>query len=761
LIVFVGIWFIAHLVLMIPMLIAHFATASGEAFAEDAFEDAQLAIALMSMAAALIAARLTARFVDRRPVADYGLRFDRMWWRDYAFGLFAGAALMAFIFFVLLVGGWIDVAPIQLTSAVAATLLFNFLLHFAVGVGEELFSRGAPLLMLEEAFAWRWWPRIVATVIATLLTSSFFGFMHAGNPNATSISTIHLIFAGIVLAIPVLLTRQLAISMGMHTTWNVVQGAVFGFAVSGQDVDAPLLDSVPTGPRYLTGGAFGPEAGVLSLVAECLFVAAVVVWVKRTRGEARILPPPERIAVRPAPEYHPPVMAIASVNPATNETIATFEPLTAADIERRLQRAMEAFAVNRARRFEERAERMRKAADILENRAEEFARTITLEMGKPITAAVAEVKKCAMVCRHYAEHAEQYLAPEHIKTDASESYVRFDPLGAILAVMPWNFPFWQVFRFAAPALMAGNVGLLKHASNVPQCAVAIEDILREAGFDRGEFQTLLITSDQVAILLEDERVKAATLTGSEPAGASVASSAAKGIKKSVLELGGSDPFVVMPSADLEAAVKTGVKARIVNNGQSCIAAKRFIVHEDIADEFEQKFVAAMESLTVGDPMQETTDIGPLATPQIADDIARQVDASVAAGAKLLTGGKRLRDRGNFYAPTILSDIPVSAPAYAEETFGPVASLFRVKDADEALKLANATPFGLGASVWTKDRDEAERFIAGIESGQVFINAMVASDPRMPFGGVKHSGFGRELGVYGIREFVNIKTVWVA
>jgi succinate-semialdehyde dehydrogenase/glutarate-semialdehyde dehydrogenase len=601
----------------------------------------------------------------------------------------------------------------------------------------------------------------VATALAMLVTSSVFGLMHAGNPNASAVSNVNLIVAGVALAIPVLLTRQLAISMGAHTTWNFVQGAVFGFPVSGQDLATPIVDSEPTGPLHLTGGAFGPEAGVLALVAEVLFIIAVVVYVKRTRGAARVLPPPERIAAPAVPEYHRPAMPIASVNPATGETVATFEALTAGDIERKLQRAVEAFEVNRARSFAERAERMLKAAEILETRAGDYARLITLEMGKPITAAVAEVKKCATVCRHYAQHAEEYLAPEHIATDAQESYVRFDPLGCVLAVMPWNFPFWQVFRFAAPALMAGNVGLLKHASNVPQCAVAIEDILREAGFDRGEFQTLLIASEQVAALLDDERVKAATLTGSEPAGASVASTAAKRIKKSVLELGGSDPFVVMPSADLDAAVKTGVKARIVNNGQSCIAAKRFIVHESIADEFQSRFVAAMEALTVGDPTSEATDVGPLATPQIVEDIARQVDESVAAGAKLLTGGKRLRDRGNFYAPTILTDIPQSAPAYAEETFGPVASLFRVADTEEAVRLANATPFGLGASVWTSDRAEAERFIEGIESGQVFVNAMVASDPRMPFGGVKHSGFGRELGVYGIREFVNIKTVWVA
>jgi succinate-semialdehyde dehydrogenase / glutarate-semialdehyde dehydrogenase len=454
-------------------------------------------------------------------------------------------------------------------------------------------------------------------------------------------------------------------------------------------------------------------------------------------------------------------MAIASVNPATGETFATFEPLTRADVELKLQRAVTAFEINRKRTFAERAGLMHRAAAILDARAAEYARTITLEMGKPITAAVAEIQKCAFVCRHYADHAEQYLADEHVKTHAAESYIRFDPLGAILAVMPWNFPFWQVFRFAAPALMAGNVGLLKHASNVPQSALAIEDVFREAGFDRGEMQTLLIGADQVAQLLDDERVKAATLTGSEPAGASVASAAAKQIKKSVLELGGSDPFVVMPSANLAEAVKIGVKARTVNNGQSCIAAKRFIVHENVADEFEKRFVAGMDALRVGDPTDEATEIGPLAMPQIVNDLEKQVAASVEAGAKLLTGGKRIGERGNFYAPTVLSDIPRSAPAYAEELFGPVASMFRVRDVEEAIEIANATPFGLGASVWTNDENERAVLIAGIESGQVFVNAMVASDPRLPFGGVKHSGFGRELGVYGIREFVNMKTVWVA
>jgi len=401
---------------------------------------------------------------------------------------------------------------------------------------------------------------------------------------------------------------------------------------------------------------------------------------------------------------------------------------------------------------------MRKTAEILENRKNDLGRLITIEMGKPVKAAVAEVAKCANACRYYAEHAEGYLADEHVKTEAQETFIRYEPLGTILAVMPWNFPFWQVFRFAAPALMAGNVALLKHASNVPQCALAIEKVFRDAGFTDGEFQTLLIGSEQVERMIIDPRVKAVTLTGSEPAGASVASIAAKHIKKAVLELGGSDPFIVMPSASLEDAVATAVKARIVNNGQSCIAAKRFIVHESIAVDFEKRFVAAMEALKVGDPLDESTDVGPLATPQIADDIEKQVSDSVNAGAQLLTGGKR---DGNYYAPTVLARIPPDAPAAREETFGPVASLFRVPDIDSAITIANDTPFGLGASVWTNDRAEMDRFIDGIDTGQVFINAMVASDPRIPFGGTKHSGFGRELGAYGIREFVNVKTVWVA
>jgi succinate-semialdehyde dehydrogenase/glutarate-semialdehyde dehydrogenase len=454
-------------------------------------------------------------------------------------------------------------------------------------------------------------------------------------------------------------------------------------------------------------------------------------------------------------------MAIATINPATGETLRTFDPLRDAEIEDKLQKSVEAAKRNRARTFDERSQRMRRVSELLDERKKKYGRLITTEMGKPVTAAIAEVAKCAVTCRYYADHAAEFLADEHVKTEAQETFVRYQPLGPIIAVMPWNFPFWQVFRFAAPALMAGNVGLLKHSSNVPQSALAIEEVIRDAGFTDCEFQTLLITAEQVSKLLNDDRVKAATLTGSEPAGVSVASTAAKKVKKSVLELGGSDPFVVMPSANLEEAVKTGVKARIVNNGQSCIAAKRFIVHDNIAQEFETKFTAAMNALKIGDPLDESTEIGPLAMPQIVRDIADQVERSVAAGAKLLAGGKRIGDRGNFYAPTVLGNVPRNSAAACEETFGPVASIFRVRSAEEAIEVANDTKFGLGASVWTGDRAEAERFINGIESGQVFINAMVASDPRVPFGGVKHSGFGRELGVHGIREFVNIKTVWIA
>jgi len=451
---------------------------------------------------------------------------------------------------------------------------------------------------------------------------------------------------------------------------------------------------------------------------------------------------------------------IASINPANGETLATFEPMSDSQIEEKLQRAADAFAAHRKTSFVDRAAKLNRAAEILDGDAEKFARMMALEMGKPIRGGVAEARKCAMCCHFYAENAERFLADEIVETDAQHSFVRHQPIGVVLAIMPWNFPFWQVIRFAAPALMAGNVGLLKHASNVPQCALALEEIFRSAGFG-DTFQTLLIRSDKVERVLSDPRIRAATLTGSEPAGSSVAATAGKLIKKTVLELGGSDPLIVMPTADLAQAVRIGAQARCVNSGQSCIAAKRFIVHEKIYDEFERGFADAMNALKVGDPLDEATDIGPLATPDILDGLDEQVRKTVAAGARVVIGGERLDRRGSFYPPTILADIAKDSPAYHEEFFGPVALLFRVRDIDEAIALANDTPFGLGASAWTNDAAERDRFIDEIESGQVFINAMVASDPRLPFGGVKRSGYGRELSRDGIREFVNIKTVWIA
>ncbi len=454
-------------------------------------------------------------------------------------------------------------------------------------------------------------------------------------------------------------------------------------------------------------------------------------------------------------------MAIATINPATGETIKTFEPLTQAEIEIKLQKASAAFTGQKRTSFSERAGKMLEAARILESEKERLGRLATTEMGKTLEAAIAEVVKCALACRYYAEHAESFMAPQTIATNATHSYIRYEPIGPVLAVMPWNFPYWQVFRFAAPALMAGNVSLLKHSSNVPQCALAIEDIFQRAGFPEGCFQTLLIGSEQVEAVLTDRRVKAATLTGSEPAGRSIAAIAGKELKKVVLELGGSDPFIVMPSAHLEEAIKTAVKARIINNGQSCIAAKRFIVAESIADEFEHGFVAGMEALKVGDPLEAATDIGPLATGKILEELDEQVQQAVAAGAKLLTGGKRLDRPGNYYAPTVLTTIPKTSPTYYEELFGPVAQLFRVKDLQEAIELANDSPFGLGSSAWTNDEAERQCFISELEAGQVFINGMVASDPRMPFGGVKNSGYGRELSQAGLLEFLNIKSVWIS
>ena len=453
-------------------------------------------------------------------------------------------------------------------------------------------------------------------------------------------------------------------------------------------------------------------------------------------------------------------MAIASINPGTGETLKTFKALSAAQIEEKLQLAAETFRTYRHTPMSERARMMQRAGDILETDKLRLGKMMTAEMGKPIKAAVAEAEKCAWVCRYYAENAEQHLADQVVETNARKSYVHFQPLGPVLAVMPWNFPFWQVFRFAAPALMAGNVGLLKHASNVPQCALAIEDIFTRAGFPKGAFQTLLVGSDAVEGLLNDRRVVAATLTGSEPAGRSVGATAGKQIKKTVLELGGSDPFIVMPSANLDEAVTTAVKARTINNGQSCIAAKRFIVASEIYDEFERRFVEEMRALKIGDPMEESTEIGPLATPQIVNDLDEQVKKAVASGARVLTGGRKIDRPGNFYEPTVLVDLDLNAEVSCEEIFGPVAMLFRAPDIDEAIRIANATQFGLGSSAWTNDANEQAQFIEELEAGSVFINGMVASDPRLPFGGVKNSGYGRELAEFGIREFVNIKTVWV-
>ena len=454
-------------------------------------------------------------------------------------------------------------------------------------------------------------------------------------------------------------------------------------------------------------------------------------------------------------------MAIATINPATGETLKTFTPLTDAEIETKLALAARTFESYRQTTFEQRSQWLNKAAEILERDTLKYARIMTTEMGKTLQSAIAEAQKCAKVCRFYAEQAPNFLADVPIDSDASKSYVAYQPLGTILAVMPWNFPFWQVFRFAAPALMAGNVGILKHASNVPQCALAIESILSQAGFPEGAFQTLLIGASQVKAIIEDDRVKAATLTGSEPAGAALASAAGQQIKKVVLELGGSDPFIVLESADLESAVATAVKARMLNNGQSCIAAKRFIVAENIRDRFQTKLIEQFQSLTIGDPMEKDTDIGPLATDSIRSELDVQVKAAVEQGAKVVIGGESISDRpGNYYPPTILTDIPVDSSTAQEEFFGPVALLFGVKDIDEAIALANNIPFGLGGSAWTNDSTEIERLTREIEAGAVFINGMVKSDPRLPFGGIKRSGYGRELSSQGIHEFVNVKTVWI-
>jgi succinate-semialdehyde dehydrogenase / glutarate-semialdehyde dehydrogenase len=453
-------------------------------------------------------------------------------------------------------------------------------------------------------------------------------------------------------------------------------------------------------------------------------------------------------------------MPIASINPATGEKLNEFTPFDDAEIEKRLSGAETAFRKYRRSTFAERGELLHAVTELLFQEKEKFARIITLEMGKLFRDSVAEIEKCARGCRFYAENGARFLEEEPAQTDAAESYVQYQPLGPVLAVMPWNFPFWQVFRFAAPALMAGNVGLLKHASNVPQCALAIEQILCRAGFEHGVFQTLLIEPEQVENLIVDARVKAVTVTGSEKAGAAVASTAAREIKKAVLELGGSDAFIVMPSANLQSALTTAVKARTINTGQSCIAAKRFIVADEIYDQFLQHFVDRMRALKIGDPIDPETELGPLATEHILQGVHDQVQKTIAAGAKLLTGGNRIHGPGFFYEPTVLVDVPKDSPAYREEVFGPVASVFRVRNADDAIALANNTTFGLGSSAWTKNREEQKLFASELDAGMVFINAMVASDPRLPFGGVKRSGFGRELGAAGIRAFTNTKTIWI-
>lgn len=448
-----------------------------------------------------------------------------------------------------------------------------------------------------------------------------------------------------------------------------------------------------------------------------------------------------------------------SVNPATMAEFASINAMTDAELEEAIAKAhFTAHAFGKRDKLSERLERLAKLADVIRERSGDIAEIMTLEMGKPITQARAEVEKSATCCEYYVEHAEDFLKDEHIKTGHDASYIRWLPIGALVAVMPWNFPLWQVIRFAAPALAAGNTGLLKHASNVPQTAKMIEDLCLEAGFPEGAFQTLLIGSDRVEKVIRDDRVRAVTLTGSEGAGRAVAKTAGEVLKKCVLELGGSDPFIVMPSAKLDDAVKTAVKARTQNNGQSCIAAKRFIVHEDVYADFRARFIEEMASLKIGNPIDEDTNIGPLATAEIRDELKEQVEKTVSAGAKILWQSETPDGDGAWYPVTILEDIPKDTPAYGEELFGPVASLFSVASADEAIELANSSRLGLGSAVWTEDEDEKARFTDGLEAGFTAINGMTSSDPKLPFGGVKDSGFGRELSSLGFYEFLNAKTV---
>ena len=448
---------------------------------------------------------------------------------------------------------------------------------------------------------------------------------------------------------------------------------------------------------------------------------------------------------------------ITSVNPATGEVLARFDPFTSEEVDHALDEAQDAFVAWRERKVADRAVPMRRLAALLRERADRYGRLITIEMGKPIAEAKAELEKCAWGAEHYADNGARYLADEVIETNAQRSLVSFQPLGIVLAVMPWNFPFWQVIRFAAPALMAGNAAVLKHASNVPQCALAIEEVIRDAGFPDGLLRTVLVAGSAVEPVIADPRIRAVTLTGSSDTGSRIAELAGRALKKCVLELGGSDPYIVLADADLDAAAKVGARARNQNNGQSCIAAKRFIAVEP---DFERRFAAEVEALRVGDPLDPKTQIGPLARTDLRETLERQVRESVRMGARVLTGGERGTGKGWYYQPTVLADVTADMPVFKEETFGPVAAVLRVRDADDAVRVANDSAYGLGASLWTRDLARGEALARKIESGSVFVNGMVASDPRLPFGGVKRSGYGRELASYGIKEFTNIQTIWI-
>lgn len=451
---------------------------------------------------------------------------------------------------------------------------------------------------------------------------------------------------------------------------------------------------------------------------------------------------------------------ITAINPATEEVIASFDAFGPDEVEMAVAEAHDAYLGWRQRSIAERAVPMRALASLLRERADRYARLATLEMGKPIAEARAEIEKCALGSEHFAENASRYLADEEIRANARRSIVAFQPLGVVLAVMPWNFPFWQVVRFAAPALMAGNAGVLKHASNVPQCALAIEEAFRDAGFPRGLLRTVLVSGGAIEPIIGDDRIRAVTLTGSSDTGSRIAELAGRAIKKTVLELGGSDPYIVLEDADIETAAVTAVRARNQNNGQSCIAAKRFIVVESVADDFERRFAKGVEDLRVGDPMDPKTQVGPLARRDLLDTLERQVDASVRSGARVLTGGERVSGKGYFFRPTVLADVTPGMAAFREETFGPVAAVVRVRDAGEAVRVANDSAYGLGASIWSRDASLGERLARRIESGSVFVNGMVASDPRLPFGGIKRSGYGRELSAFGAREFTNVQTIWI-